>query len=109
VVRGTISDPSDDVEGGVIERVPLVRGRELFRHTAVRLGLLRPAFEHTDGSQANDANLLCVGSGRWLWDGVDIVDAFLGAAFEGGRHAERVATINSLSCAGQAPWRPVRC
>lgn len=43
----------------------------------------------------NDANVLCVGA-RVVGPGtaIDIMAAFLGATFEGGRHAARVAKIN---------------
>lgn len=45
--------------------------------------------------QHNDANVLCIGS-RVVGQGtaIDIVEAFLSAAFEGGRHATRVTKIN---------------
>jgi ribose 5-phosphate isomerase B len=45
----------------------------------------------------NDANMLALGA-RVVGEGValDIVDAFLGAAFEGGRHVARVAMIAAL-------------
>lgn len=42
----------------------------------------------------NDANVLCVGA-RVVGEGtaIEMVEAFLGAKFEGGRHARRVAKI----------------
>jgi ribose 5-phosphate isomerase B len=45
----------------------------------------------------NSANVLCMGSG-WLDEvkAAAVLDAFLGAGFEGGRHARRVAKIRSL-------------
>lgn len=45
----------------------------------------------------NDANVLCMG-GRVVGAGLacELVDAFLGTAFEGGRHAQRVAKITAL-------------
>jgi ribose 5-phosphate isomerase B len=45
--------------------------------------------------QHNDANVLCMGA-RVVGTGtaIDIMDAFLNATFEGGRHAARVAKIN---------------
>ena len=47
--------------------------------------------------QHNDANVLCMGQ-RVIGAGLacDIVDAFLDADFEGGRHGDRVAKINAL-------------
>ena len=45
----------------------------------------------------NDANVLCLG-GRVLGPGLanELVDAFLDTAFEGGRHARRVAQIMAI-------------
>lgn len=45
----------------------------------------------------NDANVLCIGA-RVVGDELAkmIVDAFVGAAFEGGRHAQRVAKIGEI-------------
>jgi ribose 5-phosphate isomerase B len=45
----------------------------------------------------NDANVLCLGE-RIVGVGVatDILDAFTDTAFEGGRHARRVALLDSL-------------
>lgn len=47
--------------------------------------------------QHNDANMLALGA-RVLGDALacDIVDAFLSATFEGGRHAQRVDMIKAL-------------
>ena len=47
--------------------------------------------------QHNDANVVCFGQ-RLLDDGtaMDALDAFLDAAFEGGRHAGRVAKLDAL-------------
>jgi ribose 5-phosphate isomerase B len=52
----------------------------------------------------NDANVLCLGE-RVVGAGVGgaIVAAFLGAAFEGGRHARRVEKIGALE---QEPGGP---
>jgi len=49
----------------------------------------------------NDANVICVGQ-RLIGPSVaiDAVDAWLGAEFEGGRHAARVAKLDALG--GQA-------
>ena len=45
----------------------------------------------------NDANVICVGE-RLIGPEVakEALDAFLGARFEGGRHADRVAKIDAL-------------
>ena len=46
--------------------------------------------------QHNDANVLCMG-GRVLGPGLalEILDAFLGYEFEGGRHARRVGKLET--------------
>ena len=49
----------------------------------------------------NDANVLCIGerlTGAEV--ALDAVDAWLGAAFEGGRHAGRVAKLDALPGSG---------
>lgn len=45
----------------------------------------------------NDANILCFG-GRVIGLGMaeELIDAFLGSDFEGGRHAKRVAKITEI-------------
>jgi ribose 5-phosphate isomerase B len=47
--------------------------------------------------QHNDANMLSIGA-RVVGEGLalDIVDAFLNATFEGGRHGTRVDMITAL-------------
>ena len=45
----------------------------------------------------NDANVLCLGERViGLGTGLAVVDAFMGADFEGGRHARRVGQITAL-------------
>jgi ribose 5-phosphate isomerase B len=55
----------------------------------------------------NDANVLCLGS-RVTGEGLleEVLEAFLGASFQGGRHAQRVDKIARLE--GTAPGDP-RC
>lgn len=50
----------------------------------------------------NDANILCMG-GRVVGEGlaIELVDVFLDTAFEGGRHARRVALIADLERDGE--------
>jgi hypothetical protein len=59
------------------------------------LGLKRALLSARMSRQHNDANVLCLGA-RVVGTGtaIDIVEAFLGAGFEGGRHAARVAKID---------------
>jgi ribose 5-phosphate isomerase B len=89
------------IEGGDIERAILVCGTGVGmsiaanRHAAVRAVVCSEPLSARMSRQHNDANVLCIGA-RIVGAGmaIDIVDAFLGAAFEGGRHAMRVAKIN---------------
>ena len=63
----------------------------------VRCGVCSDAFSARMIRQHNDANMLSMGA-RVIGDALalDIVDAFLGADFEGGRHATRVDMITAL-------------
>lgn len=60
----------------------------------IRCGVCSDTFSARMIRQHNDANMLSIGA-RVVGEGLalDIVDAFLGAAFEGGRHATRVEMI----------------
>lgn len=62
--------------------------------TGIRCGVCSDTFSARMIRAHNDANMLSIGA-RVVGEGLalDIVDAFLGAAFEGGRHATRVAMI----------------
>jgi ribose 5-phosphate isomerase B len=90
------------IEGGEIERAILVCGTGVGmsiaanRHAAVRAVVCSEPLSARMSRQHNDANVLCLGA-RVVGIGtaIDIVDAFLGATFEGGWHATRVAKINS--------------
>ena len=75
-------------------------GRKLFEPLAKRMAAvpaLSVRFCLDIARQHNDANVLCLGS-RVIGAGTaaDIVDSFMSASFEGGRHAARVAKINGL-------------
>ena len=63
----------------------------------VRAALATNAYMARMAREHNDANVLCLGA-RVTGIGLaeDILDAFLAAAFEGGRHARRVDKINQL-------------
>ena len=90
------------IEGGEIERAILVCGTGVGmsiaanRHAAVRAVVCSEPLSARMARQHNDANVLCIGA-RVIGVGtaIDIVDAFLAAEFEGGRHATRVAKINA--------------
>lgn len=63
----------------------------------VRCGVCSDTFSARMIRQHNDANMLSIGA-RVVGEGLalDIVDAFLAAQFEGGRHATRVGMIEAL-------------
>jgi ribose 5-phosphate isomerase B len=89
------------IESNEIERALLVCGTGVGmsiaanRHPAVRAVVCSEALSARMSRQHNDANVLCIGA-RVVGAGtaIDILDAFLSAEFEGGRHAGRVAKIN---------------
>jgi ribose 5-phosphate isomerase B len=60
----------------------------------IRAAVCADTFSAHATREHNDANVLCIGD-RVVGAGlaVEILDAFLGAQFEGGRHARRVALI----------------
>ena len=63
----------------------------------IRCGVCADTFSARMIRQHNDANMLAIGA-RVVGEGLalDIVDAFLAAQFEGGRHAPRVEMIGAL-------------
>lgn len=63
----------------------------------IRCGVCADTFSARMIRQHNDANMLAIGA-RVVGEGLalDIVDAFLAAEFEGGRHAPRVEMIKAL-------------
>lgn len=63
----------------------------------VRCGVCSDAFSARMIRAHNDANMLSIGA-RVVGEGLalDIVDAFLSAKFDGGRHAPRVEMIDAL-------------
>ena len=63
----------------------------------IRCGVCADTFSARMIRQHNDANMLSLGA-RVVGEGLalDIVDAFLAAPFEGGRHATRVEMIAAL-------------
>ena len=68
------------------------------KHKGVRAAACESASAARLARQHNDANVLTLGERLTGWEAViDIVKMFLSATFEGGRHAERVSKINSLT------------
>ncbi|CAN5697136.1 ribose 5-phosphate isomerase B [soil metagenome] len=67
----------------------------------IRCGVCADTFSARMIRQHNDANMLALGA-RVVGEGLalDIVDAFLNAAFDGGRHAPRVAMITAIEDIG---------
>ena len=63
----------------------------------VRAAVVSDTFSAHATRQHNDCNVLCLGE-RVVGTGLacDLIDAWLGARFEGGRHADRVAKIDAL-------------
>ena len=63
----------------------------------IRAASVSDTFSAHASREHNDANVLCIGE-RVVGVGLakDILDAFLGAQFQGGRHTGRVAKINAL-------------
>jgi ribose 5-phosphate isomerase B len=66
------------------------------RHAGVRAVVCSEPLSARMSRQHNDSNVLCLGA-RVIGAGtaIDVLDAFLGSAFEAGRHAPRVAKINA--------------
>lgn len=64
------------------------------RHAGVRAAVCHDASSARLTRQHNDANVLCLGA-RLIGEEVakDILRAFLATAYEGGRHARRVAKL----------------
>ena len=64
------------------------------RHPGVRAAVCSDVFSASMTRQHNDANVLCIGA-RVVGGGLaaEILKAFLGASFEGGRHERRVKKI----------------
>jgi ribose 5-phosphate isomerase B len=63
----------------------------------IRCGVCGDTFSARMIRQHNDANMISLGA-RVVGEGLalDIVDAFLAAPYDGGRHAPRVAMIDAL-------------
>jgi ribose 5-phosphate isomerase B len=77
------------------------------RHPGIRAAVCHDAFTAEAARRHNDANVLCLG-GRTTGPGValQILDTFLTAPFDGGRHERRIAKIEldaELSGSSDAP------
>ncbi len=92
---------SQALEAGTISRGLLVCGTGVGmsiaanRHAGVRAVVCSEPLSAKMSRRHNDANVLCLGARVVGQDtALDILEAFLGAEFEGGRHTGRVAKIN---------------
>jgi len=67
------------------------------KHKGIRAALCSDTFSARLTRNHNDSNVLCLGA-RVIGHGLalDIVDQFLDASFEGGRHAQRVQMVMDL-------------
>jgi ribose 5-phosphate isomerase B len=67
------------------------------KYDGIRAALTHDSFTARMAREHNDANILCFGE-RVVGKGVveDILNSWLGAEFEGGRHATRVDKINAI-------------
>ena len=67
------------------------------KHRGIRAAVCHDTFSAKATREHNDANVLCFGA-RVVGEGValDLVDAYLGAEFLGGRHQTRVDMITAL-------------
>lgn len=68
------------------------------KHSGIRAVVCSEPYSAAMGRRHNDANVLCMGA-RVVGSGLamEILDAFLGQEFEGGRHSRRVGKLES-SC-----------
>ena len=67
------------------------------KYKGIRAALCSDTYSARMTRQHNDANVLCLGArviGACLAE--DILDAFLGASYEGGRHAIRVSMMSEI-------------
>ena len=68
------------------------------RFSGIRAALCHDAYTASVARGHNDANILCFGE-RIIGKGVaeSILDAWIAAGFEGGRHADRVKKIEAIN------------
>lgn len=66
------------------------------KHKGIRAACVSDTFSAKATRQHNDANVICFGE-RVVGQGLafQLVDAFLGTEYEGGRHQRRVDLVNS--------------
>ncbi len=62
----------------------------------IRAAPCHDAFSARRTRQHNDANILCLGTGKGEGQVLEIIEAFLTTEFEGGRHLTRVNKIKAM-------------
>lgn len=69
------------------------------KHRGIRAACCSDTFSARLTRMHNNSNVLCIGA-RVVGSGLalDLVDAFIGAGFEGGRHTERLSLIDRIEC-----------
>ncbi len=73
------------------------------RYQKVRAALCRTPEEAKLSREHNDSNILCVGARISTSENIKkMTDAWLTASFEGGRHAERILSFNTLGELGKS-------
>ncbi len=93
---------AEAVSGGYFERGILICSTGIGMSIAankvkgVRAALCHDAFSAQRARQHNDANILCLGAGQEQGAVPEIVNAFLTAEFEGGRHQQRLNKIRDM-------------
>ena len=95
---------SEAVSTGACDRGILICGTGIGmsivanKHKGVRAAVCESVTAARLARQHNNANVLTLGERLTGWEAVvDIVKVFFSTSFEGGRHAERVAKIHSLT------------
>jgi ribose 5-phosphate isomerase B len=95
---------ADAVAGGDAELGILVCGTGIGmaitanKHAGIRAANVESVLAARMSREHNDANVLAIGARLISWDlAVQIIETFLSARFEGGRHQRRVDKIHSLT------------
>ncbi|UFS63749.1 ribose 5-phosphate isomerase B [Sulfurimonas sp. HSL-3221] len=96
VCNAVLTD-EEDADGILICGSGLGMSMAANRFSGIRAALCHDAYTATMARAHNDANVLCFGE-RVVGRGVaeSIIDAWVAGAFEGGRHAGRVAKIEAV-------------
>jgi ribose 5-phosphate isomerase B len=66
------------------------------KYPGIQAGLCRDAFDAGMTRRHNNANILCLAAGREYESLPEILEKFLGTAFEAGRHARRLEKVRAI-------------